>query len=291
MNETKDQGMLYLCATPIGNLSDISARVIETLRNADIIAAEDTRNSIKLLNHFEIRTPLTSYHEHNKYDKAKELISKIKEGADVALITDAGTPAISDPGQVLTDMCHKAGIKVTSLPGPCALVTALSLSGIDSRRFVFEGFLPSDKKMRKQVLADLTNETRTIIIYEAPHHIKATLLELSDALGDRNIALCRELTKKFEEVRRISLSEANTYYETHEPRGEYVIVLEGRDISRIAEEKAQDYRQMDINEHMAIYEAQGFDRKEAMKKVASDRNVSKRDIYRSLLEDEDKKRS
>ena len=291
MNETKDQGMLYLCATPIGNLSDISARVIETLRNADIIAAEDTRNSIKLLNHFEIRTPLTSYHEHNKYDKAKELISKMKEGADVALITDAGTPAISDPGQVLTDMCHKAGIKVTSLPGPCALVTALSLSGIDSRRFVFEGFLPSDKKMRKQVLADLTNETRTIIIYEAPHHIKATLLELSDALGDRNIALCRELTKKFEEVRRTSLSEANKYYETHEPRGEYVIVLEGRDISRIAEEKAQDYRQMDINEHMAIYEAQGFDRKEAMKKVASDRNVSKRDIYRSLLEDEDKKRS
>ncbi len=291
MNETKDQGMLYLCATPIGNLSDISARVIETLRNADIIAAEDTRNSIKLLNHFEIRTPLTSYHEHNKYDKAKELISKMKEGADVALITDAGTPAISDPGQVLTDMCHKAGIKVTSLPGPCALVTALSLSGIDSRRFVFEGFLPSDKKMRKQVLADLTNETRTIIIYEAPHHIKATLLELSDALGDRNIALCRELTKKFEEVRRTSLSEANKYYETHEPRGEYVIVLKGRDISRIAEEKAQDYRQMDINEHMAIYEAQGFDRKEAMKKVASDRNVSKRDIYRSLLEDEDKKRS
>lgn len=291
MNETKDQGMLFLCATPIGNLSDITDRVLETLKNADIIAAEDTRNSIKLLNHFGIRVPLTSYHEFNKYDKADELIKKMKNGADVALITDAGTPGISDPGQVLTDMCHKEGIRVTSLPGPCAAVTALSLSGLDTRRFVFEGFLPSDKKNRKHILADLTKETRTIIIYEAPHHLKGTISELFEVLGDRKIAICRELTKKFEEVRQMLLSEALKYYESKEPRGEYVIVMEGRAQKLIDEEKADDFRRMDINEHMAIYVSKGLDRKEAMKKVAADRGVSKRDIYRELLEDEDNKRS
>ena len=289
MNETPKQGMLYLCATPIGNLSDISERVLETLRSVDIIAAEDTRNSIKLLNHFEIKVPLTSYHEYNKYDKANELIEKMQGGAQVALITDAGTPGISDPGEVITDMCHKAGIRVTSLPGPCALVTALSMSGLGTRRFVFEGFLPHDKKERRQILQALKDETRTIILYEAPHHLKATLAELHDMLGQRRIALCRELTKKFEEVMRMSLTEAVEYYSDREPKGEYVLVIEGRSRESIRKEQADDFRNMGINEHMAIYESAGLDRKEAMKRVAADRGVSKRDIYRELLGETDNK--
>ena len=285
MNEPHEQGMLYLCATPIGNLSDITYRVLETLGSVDIIAAEDTRNSIKLLNHYKIKVPLTSYHEYNKYDKANELIDKMRGGANVALITDAGTPSISDPGCVLTDMCHEAGIKVTSLPGPCALITALTLSGFDTRRFVFEGFLPPQKKERQRVLSELTNETRTTVLYEAPHHIVATLKELYDTLGDRGIALCRELTKKFEEVIRMRLQDMQQYFEEHEPRGEYVIVLEGRSPEEIQSRKEQDFRETDINDHMAIYEQQGMDRKEAMKKVAADRGISKRDVYRMLLED------
>lgn len=283
MEENKNQGMLYLCATPIGNLSDITERVLETLRSVDLIAAEDTRNSIRLLNHFDIKVPLTSYHEYNKYDKAKELVDKIKSGQSVALVTDAGTPSISDPGEVLTDMCHEEGIRVTSLPGPCALVTALSLSGIASRRFVFEGFLPSDKKTRREVYGDLINETRTIILYEAPHHLKNTLAELYENLGDRMIAICRELTKKFEEVKRMRLYEAIGYYNENEPKGEYVLILEGKPRKTIKEEKEREWSRMDINEHMAMYEAQGYDRMEAMKKVAADRGVSKRDIYKELI--------
>ncbi len=285
MNNTTGPGTLYLCATPIGNLSDITERVIETLGSVDIIAAEDTRNSIKLLNHFEIKVPLTSYHEYNKYDKANELIEKMQNGKSVALITDAGTPAISDPGEVLVDMCHEAGIRVTSLPGPCALITALTMSGLSTRRFIFEGFLPSDKKERRRLLEELKDETRTVIIYEAPHHLKSTLSELYDHIGDRKIALCRELTKKFEETIRMCLSEAEEYYSEREPKGEYVVVIEGKPQSLIDEEKANDWKNTDINEHMAIYESRGMDRKEAMKMVASDRGVSKRDIYRQLLND------
>jgi 16S rRNA (cytidine1402-2'-O)-methyltransferase len=287
MNERPGQGMLYLCATPIGNLSDISERVLETLRSVDIIAAEDTRNSLKLLNHFGIKVPLTSYHEYNKYDKANELIDKMADGKSVALITDAGTPAISDPGEVLADMCHNAGIRVTSLPGPCALVTALSMSGMPSRRFVFEGFLPSDKKERKRILEELKDETRTIILYEAPHHLKTTLAQLYETLGDRRIALCRELTKKFEQTIRMRMAEAAVYYEDKEPKGEYVLIIEGRSQSLVDEEKADAWRQKDINEHMALYESEGLDRKEAMKKVAADRGMSKRDVYRQLLEKEE----
>jgi len=283
MEDTRKQGMLYLCATPIGNLSDITERVLETLRSVDLIAAEDTRNSIRLLNYYEIKVPLTSYHEYNKYDKAKELIDKMKNGMSVALVTDAGTPSISDPGEVLTNMCHEEGIRVTSLPGPCAVVTALSLSGLCSRRFVFEGFLPPDKKSRREVFDELTNETRTIILYEAPHHLKSTLAELYDELGDRKIAICRELTKKFEEVKRMRLYEATEYYNEHEPKGEFVLILEGRSREEIIEEKKGEWSRTDINEHMAIYEAQGYDRKEAMKKVASDRGVSKREIYKELI--------
>ena len=276
-------GMLYLCATPIGNLSDMSPRIIETLKQVDLIAAEDTRNSIKLLNHFEIHTPMTSYHEYNKVEKAYTLIEKMRSGADVALITDAGTPAISDPGEVLVKMCQEAGITVTSLPGPVACITALTLSGLNTRRFCFEGFLPADKKERAQVLDDLKNEKRTILLYEAPHHLKKTLSVLYETLGERSITICRELTKKFETVMPTTLADALVYYESNEPRGEYVLVLEGRSVEEIEAEKQKSFEEMAIEDHMEMYEKQGFDQKEAMKKVAKDRGITKRDVYQYLL--------
>lgn len=275
--------MLYICATPIGNLSDITKRVIDTLKEVDLIAAEDTRNSIKLLNHFEIRTPMTSYHEFNKYDKADELVAKMQAGADVALITDAGTPAISDPGEVLVKKCHEAGIPVTSLPGACAAITALTLSGISTRRFVFEAFLPSDKKERKKILSELVNETRTIIIYEAPHHLLNTLNELADSLGDRNVAVCKELTKKFENVNHTTLFDAIDYYRANEPKGEYVLVIEGRNRLDMEKEKQASFNDMPVSEHLDIYIKQGIDKKEAMKLVAKDRGISRRDVYNALL--------
>lgn len=275
--------MLYLCATPIGNLQDMSPRIIETLKQVDVIAAEDTRNSIKLLNHFEIHTPMTSYHEYNKTEKAYTLIEKMKEGADVALITDAGTPAISDPGEVLVKMCQEAGITVTSLPGPVACITALTLSGLSTRRFCFEGFLPADKKERAQILADLANEKRTIILYEAPHHLKKTLEVLYGALGDRKITICRELTKKFETIMPTSLSEALTYYEENDPRGEYVLVIEGKSVEELEAEKQKSFEQIPIEEHVADYEKQGYDHKEAMKLAAKDRGITKREVYQYLL--------
>ena len=289
MNSEYSQGMLYLCATPIGNLKDISERILETLSMVDVIAAEDTRNSIKLLNYYDIKVPLTSYHEYNKYDKANELIAMMQQGKNVALITDAGTPAISDPGEVLVDMCHKAGVKVTSLPGPCALITALTLSGLSARRFCFEGFLPADKKERKRILDDLLTEKRTTILYEAPHHLKATLKELSNILGDRDIAILRELTKKFEEVRRFKLTEAVSYYEINEPKGEYVLVISGKSYEEELKASQDDFLKMDIKDHMAFYEQQGIDRKTAMKEVAKDRGLTKREIYALLLKEEDNK--
>ena len=285
---TEFSGKLYLCATPIGNLKDITERVLETLKSVDIIAAEDTRNSLKLLNHFDIKVPITSYHEYNKYDKAAQLIEKMQNGANVALITDAGTPAISDPGEVLVDMCHKAGIIVTSLPGPCALITALTLSGLSARRFIFEGFLPPNKNDRREVLESVRNEVRTVIFYEAPHHLKATLKEIYDVCGSRRIALCRELTKKFEEVMRMPLPEAIDFYESHEPKGEYVIIIEGKSKESLLKETQDDFLNMDLLDHMAIYEKQGFDKKEAMKMVAKDRGISKRDVYAKLLEQGEK---
>lgn len=275
-------GMLYLCATPIGNLGDMTPRVVETLRQVDVIAAEDTRNSIKLLNHFEINTPMTSYHEYNKVEKAHQLIAKMQEGQDVALITDAGTPAISDPGEVLVAMCHEAGIAVTSLPGPAACITALTLSGLSTRRFCFEGFLPADKKEKAMVLEELKQESRTMILYEAPHHLVKTLEELYQNLGNRRITLCRELTKKFETVLPTTLEEALEKYETEEPRGEYVLVLEGKSFEQKKEEAIKSWEEMTIEEHMAYYEAQGMDNKSAMKQVAKDRGVGKRDIYSYL---------
>ena len=275
-------GMLYLCATPIGNLGDMTPRVIETLRQVDVIAAEDTRNSIKLLNHFEINTPMTSYHEYNKVEKAHQLIAKLQAGQNIALITDAGTPAISDPGEVLVAMCHEAGITVTSLPGPAACITALTLSGLSTRRFCFEGFLPADKKEKALVLAELKEESRTMILYEAPHHLIGTLQELYDTLGNRRVTLCRELTKKFETVLPTTLEEALAKYETEEPRGEYVLVIEGKSFEQKKEEAIKSWEAMSIEEHMAYYEEQGMDRKSAMKQVAKDRGVSKRDIYNYL---------
>lgn len=283
MRERETQGMLYLCATPIGNLADITFHVLDTLKSVDLIAAEDTRNSIKLLNHFEIKTPMTSYHEYNKYDKAADLIRQMQDGKNVALISDAGTPAISDPGEVLVRMCLEAGVTVTSLPGACACITALTLSGLSARRFCFEGFLPSDKKERKEILSELSGETRTIILYEAPHHLSKTLRELLDTLGDRELSLCRELTKRYEDVRRMTLSEAVSYYEETEPKGEFVLVINGKDRQDKKEQEQRDWLSMPIMEHMSLYEGMGMDRKESMKLVAKDRGITKREVYQSLL--------
>ena len=277
-------GKLFLCATPIGNLGDMTPRVIETLRMVDLIAAEDTRNSIKLLNHFEIATPMTSYHEYNKIEKAYTLIAKMKEGQNIALITDAGTPAISDPGEVLVQMCQNEGIIITSLPGPAACITALTLSGLSTRRFCFEGFLPADKKEKKQILTILEKETRTIILYEAPHHLKKTLDELYKVIGNRKITLCRELTKKFETIFPTTLEDAILYYQNEDPRGEYVLVMEGISLLDVEKEKQDNWQKMSIEEHMELYESQGMDKKTAMKQVSKDRGLTKREIYQYLLE-------
>lgn len=276
-------GMLYLCATPIGNLGDMTPRVVETLRSVDMIAAEDTRNSIKLLNHFEIKTSMTSYHEYNKVEKADFLIGQMQQGRNVALITDAGTPAVSDPGEVLVRKCQEAGIPVTSLPGPAACITALTLSGLPTRRFCFEGFLPSDKKEKAQILGELQEESRTIILYEAPHHLVRTLGELYGALGNRRITLCRELTKKFETILPTTIMEALALYEKEEPRGEYVLVVEGKSLLQKKEEEQAAWQTMTVEEHMAYYEEGGMDEKSAMKQVAKDRGVPKREIYQYLL--------
>lgn len=275
-------GILYLCATPIGNLQDMTPRGVETLRMVDLIAAEDTRNSIKLLNYFDIHTPMTSYHEYNKVEKANYLIELLQEGKNIALISDAGTPAISDPGEVLVRMCHENQVPVTSLPGPAACITALILSGLPTRRFCFEGFLPGDKRERREILEELAAETRTIILYEAPHHLSGTLGELYDCLGDRKITLCRELTKRFETIMPMTLKEAVDYYKTESPRGEYVLVLEGKSREKLRQEEIAAWEVMSIEEHVAYYEKQGMDHKSAMKQAAKDRGVGKREIYACL---------
>lgn len=276
-------GMLYLCATPIGNLRDMTTRVVETLRSVDLIAAEDTRNSIKLLNHFDIKTSMTSYHEYNKVEKADYLVEQLQQGKNVALISDAGTPAISDPGEVLVKKCQEAGITVTSLPGPAACITALTLSGLSTRRFCFEGFLPSDKKEKAQILEELKEESRTILIYEAPHHLVRTLEELYEALGDRRITLCRELTKKFETILPTTIENALALYGKEEPRGEYVLAVEGKSLRQKKEERQTSWQSMTIEEHMAFYKEGGMDEKSAMKQIAKDRGVPKREIYQYLL--------
>lgn len=282
--EQHKTGTLYLCATPIGNLEDITYRVLRTLKEVDLIAAEDTRNSIRLLNHFEIKTPMTSYHEYNKIDKAYQLVAKMREGKNIALITDAGTPGISDPGEDIVRICYEEGIPVTSLPGAAACITALTMSGLPTRRFAFEAFLPKDKKEHQAVLEELKTETRTIIIYEAPHHLVRTLQELSDTLGgDRRLTICRELTKRHEEKLQMTITDSLSYYEINEPRGEYVLIIAGRSREEMKKEEQAGWEALSLEEHMAHYESQGIDRKEAMKRVAKDRGVSKRDIYQALL--------
>lgn len=282
--EQHKTGTLYLCATPIGNLEDITYRVLRTLKEVDLIAAEDTRNSIRLLNHFEIKTPMTSYHEYNKIEKAYQLVAKMREGKNIALITDAGTPGISDPGEDIVRICYEEGIPVTSLPGAAACITALTMSGLPTRRFAFEAFLPKDKKEHQAVLEELKTETRTIIIYEAPHHLVRTLQELHDTLGgDRRLTICRELTKRHEEKLQMTLADSLSYYEVNEPRGEYVLIIAGRSWEEMKKEEQAGWEALSLEEHMAHYESQGIDRKEAMKRVAKDRGVSKRDIYQALL--------
>ncbi len=278
-----ESGSLSLVATPIGNLEDMSMRAIRTLKEADLIAAEDTRNSIKLLNHFDIKTEMTSYHEFNKIDKGQELVRAMQNGKNVALITDAGTPGISDPGEELVRMCITHGIQVTTIPGPAAFVNAAIISGFPCRRLAFEAFLPKDKKEHDRVLKEMEQETRTIIMYEAPHHLKKTLKELFERLGDRNIALVRELTKLHEEVLRFKISEAMNYYEEHEPRGEYAIVIEGRSKEEIEQEQRAKWEEMSLEEHMDFYMNQGITKKDAMKKVAKDRGIQKRDVYNALI--------
>lgn len=275
-------GRLYLCATPIGNLEDITLRVLETLKKVDIVAAEDTRHTLKLLNHYGIKAKLTSYHEHNKYDKAAELVKELQAGKDIALVTDAGTPAISDPGEELVKAAFEAGIEVTSLPGASALIVALSLSPISSRRFVFEGFLPSEKKERKEALGRLEKETRTIVLYEAPHRIRKTLKELEEILGDRRIDLFRELTKIHEDIRISTIAELRRHFEEHEVRGEIVLVIEGADKEKIREENIRFWEAMSAEEHVRFYTEQGIEEKEAMKMAAKDRGISKRLIYEEI---------
>ena len=278
-------GKIYLVATPIGNLSDISMRAIETLKNVDIIACEDTRNTIRLLNHFEIKRHLTSYHEYNKIDKAYELCEKVKEGNNIAFVSDAGMPAISDPGYELVDIAYKEGLEVTVVPGASAVVSALAISGISSRRFAFEGFLPADKNEKKEILTELSQESRTLILYEAPHRLLKTLKELFDYMGDRNIAIVREITKLHEEVLRGKLADIIADYESEKIaiRGEYVLVIEGKSLLEKREERQKSFEEISIREHYEKYIAEGMDKKEAMKAVAKDRGIQKRDVYKELL--------
>ena len=275
-------GTLYLCGTPIGNLGDMTLRVIELLKECDIIAAEDTRNTLKLLNHFDIQKTLVSYHEHNKFQKGPELIEKLKNGANIALVTDAGMPGISDPGADMVRLCQTEGIPVTAAPGPTAFSTALVLSGLDSRRFIFEGFLPTDKKEKAQVLKSIEKETRTVIFYEAPHRLKTTLKELFESTGDREAACVREITKKFEEVKKGNMSELIEYYNVNEPKGEFVIVVGGADAQELKKEEIAAWESITVEEHVKKYMAEGMSEKDAMKQAAKDRGITKRDIYAQL---------
>lgn len=276
-------GKLYLCATPIGNLEDITFRVLRTLKEVDLIGAEDTRHSIKLLNHFGIKTPMTSYHEYNKVEKAKYLVSLLQEGKNIALITDAGTPGISDPGEELVRQCYEAGIEVSSLPGPAACITALTMSGMATRIFAFEAFLPSDKKERAMVLAELAEETRTIVLYEAPHHLLRTLEELREQIGNRKITICRELTKKYEEAKQSFIDDMIDHYSLNEPKGEFVLVIEGKSFDEKVKEEQESWLELTIAEHLDYYVNRGMNKKEAMKQVAKDRGISKRDVYQADL--------
>ena len=275
-----------MVATPIGNLEDMTYRAVRILSEVDLIAAEDTRGSIKLLNHFEIHTPMTSYHEHNRTSKAKTLVEAMLGGKNVACVTDAGTPGISDPGEVLVRMALDHGIRVVPVPGACAAVNALISSGQETGRFCFEAFLPQEKKERDRILEELRTETRTIVVYEAPHRLRKTLELLLESLGDRPVTICRELTKKHEQILPTTIGEALAYYQQTQPRGEFVLVIAGRNRQDMIRERQEEIRgRVSLAEHMERYTATGMDRKEAMKAVAKDRGLSKRDVYRMLLEE------
>ncbi len=274
-------GTLYLVATPIGNLADLSERALKTLREVDFIAAEDTRNSMRLLTHFGIQKPMVSYHEHNRRERGGEIVARLKDGLSCALITDAGTPAISDPGEDLVALCAAEGIPVTSVPGACAAITALTLSGLPTARFVFEGFLPVQKKERRERLSALSGETRTFMLHEAPHKLRTTLADLRETLGgDRRITLCRELTKLNEEILRMTLSEAVAYYEEKEPRGEYVLVVEGG----CAKPKTDALTEgMTVQEAVAHFAAEGMSRNEAVKAAAKALGLSRNEVYARMM--------
>lgn len=285
--EQEDKGILYLCATPIGNLEDMTFRAVRVLKEVDLIACEDTRNSVKLLNHYEIKTAYTSYHEFNKYDKGRVLIEYLKAGKNIALISDAGMPGISDPGEELVKMCIEEEISVTALPGASAFVLAAVLSGFSTREFVYEGFLPKDKKEIKSLLEGLKDCTKTLIFYEAPHRLLKTLAVFYEYLGDRKIALAKEITKRYETIKRTTLKEALDFYKENPPRGEFVLVIEGADKKVLEKEERQKWETLSIEEHMEYYNSKGVNKKEAMKLVAKDRGISKREVYKLLLEKEE----
>ncbi len=276
----QNSGTLYLVATPIGNLEDMSFRAVRILNEVDYIAAEDTRHTIKLLNHFEISKKMVSYHEHNRMEKGPEIIVDLQSGKDVALVTDAGTPGISDPGEDLVRLCHEHGVAVTSIPGPAALINALILSGKNTRRFAFEGFLSMNKKERRQRLEVLSGETRTFILYEAPHKLKNTLNDLAKAFGEeRAITLTRELTKRYEEIQNMTIGEAIAYYKENDPRGEYALVIEGVSEDAVKENEKVLFEALSLEDHMDHYLKQGHSKKEAVKLIAKDRDKPKREIY------------
>jgi 16S rRNA (cytidine1402-2'-O)-methyltransferase len=279
-----DTGTLYLVATPIGNLEDITFRALRVLREADIIAAEDTRQTLKLLNHFEIKNTLVSYYEHNKIEKGNYLIQRLLEGKNIAIVSDAGSPGISDPGEDLVRLAVKQGVTVTMIPGPAAVITGLVVSGLPSGRFAFEGFLPMNKRVRSERLKAIREDTRTLVFYEAPHKLIHTLRDLREAFGNRRIVLARELTKKFEQIIRCTLDEAVAKYDSEPPKGEFVLILEGEDEKLLEETRAESWNSISLEDHLRKYLDSGLARKEALKKVAEDRGLSKRDVYNSLLE-------
>jgi len=276
-------GKLYLVPTPIGNLKDITLRALEVLQSVDIIAAEDTRQSLKLLNHFNIRKTLISYHQHNEQGKSENIINQVKEGKNIAIISDAGSPGISDPGSVIVSKCIEQNIAFEVLPGATAITTALVYSGLDTTKFIFRGFLPRENKERKPIIDDLINRSETLIFYEAPHRLLNTLEFLYENIGNRKISMCRELTKLYEEIIRLTLEEAIEYYKRQAPRGEYVLVIEGKSKEAIDKDEKAKWDMLTIEEHIKRYMDEGLNKKDAMKKVAKDRGISKSEIYKHSL--------
>lgn len=276
-------GKLYLVPTPIGNLKDMTFRAVDTLRSVDIIACEDTRQSLKLLNHFGIKKSLISYHKHNENGKSEDIINMLKEGKNVAIVSDAGTPGISDPGEVIVKKCIEGQIEFEVLPGATAITTALVYSGVDTTKFLFRGFLPRENKERIPIIEDLKDRTESLIFYEAPHRILNTLNFLYENLGDRKIAICRELTKMYEEIIRLKLSEAISYYEENSPRGEYVLVIEGKSKEEIEKEEKAKWEDLSIEDHIKLYINEGLSKKDAIKKVAKDRKLNKSEVYKYSL--------